>query len=95
MTFVLRFGSVVYVMSSSCLIPRFLSHSRIRMNCTRKESSVGGVRSMTGPAYSPSMGEEGQFEGTSSYTLNSGEPGPTVRPYLKEKRKDFGSEVEK
>lgn len=50
---------------------------------------------MTAPSYSLSMGEEGKFEGTSSYMLNSGEPGPTVRPYLKEKRKDFGREVEK
>lgn len=49
---------------------------------------------MTASSCSPSMGEEGKFEGTSSYTLNSGEPGPRVRPYLKEKRKDLGREVE-
>lgn len=55
---------------------------------------MGGGPSMTASSCSPSMGEEGKFEGTSSYTLNSGEPGPRVRPYLKEKRKDLGREVE-
>lgn len=55
---------------------------------------MGGGPNMTAPSYSPSMGEEGKFEGTSSYTLDPGEPGPTVRPYRKEKRKNLGREVE-
>lgn len=56
---------------------------------------MGRVPSLTASSYNPSIGEGTKFEGTFRYIFNSGHPGPTVRPCLKEKKEDFSRDVEK